>query len=291
MKKSKLFLGVCIGAAMLLTVGCNPTANHKKGAAGSIETEKEDALTFTTLKDSITEKDSAYTSSISIEFPVGGSMGIRQSIQHYLSTKLTHFIPNTDLSDTASVNAAAFKQNSVDGKALLQYYHKKYISGFVSWMDSVERPRMIMFQEVKGTKLWQSDKVITYGIDCENFMGGAHGTHMFYAASFNIQNGKPIQIVDTTKIDGMQKMMYEGLRKDYFNQKDMPHTDKDIAGILWDKRIPLPNEHLVMHQDGVYFFYQQYEITAFVFGSPNFTIPYEKIKPFMTPEAIALIPN
>ena len=43
-------------------------------------------------------------------------------------------------------------------------------------------------------------------------------------------------------------------------------------------------------ENGVGFIYQQYEIAAYAMGMPNDTIPYERIKPFMTEWSKRLIP-
>ena len=84
--------------------------------------------------------------------------------------------------------------------------------------------------------------------------------------------------------------MYEGL-KDYLGQDITPNFNMKVSDMLFVKRIPLPADHLVMRQNGLFFLYQLDEIAAYVYGMPCFTLPYDKVMPFMTAEAVELIPR
>ena len=39
--------------------------------------------------------------------------------------------------------------------------------------------------------------------------------------------------------------------------------------------------------DGLKFIYQQYEVTAYVDGMPEFTLTYDEVAPYLLPEAKA----
>ena len=142
-----------------------------------------------------------------------------------------------------------------------------------------------MFQEVVGSVVWESDKALTYCIAFENFMGGAHGGHLQSARTFRKTDGKMIQLIDSTQLDKMQALMYEGL-KDYLGQDITPNFNMKVSDMLFVKRIPLPADHLVMRQNGLFFLYQLDEIVGYVYGMPCFTLPYDKVMPFMTAEAV-----
>ena len=99
-----------------------------------------------------------------------------------------------------------------------------------------------------------------------------------------------IQLIDSTQLDKMQALMYEGL-KDYLGQEITPNFNVKVSDMLFVKRIPLPADYLVMQKNGLFFLYQPYEIAAYVYGMPCFTLPYDKVMPFMTAEAVELIPQ
>ena len=51
----------------------------------------------------------------------------------------------------------------------------------------------------------------------------------------------------------------------------------------------LPASGLCQTSNRVYFIYQQYEFMACVYGTPEFLIPCDKVKPYLTKEALTLI--
>ena len=53
--------------------------------------------------------------------------------------------------------------------------------------------------------------------------------------------------------------------------------------------IPLPANQPYLTPKGVAIEYKQYEIACYAAGMPSFVIPYDKARPFMTPEAKALL--
>ena len=52
--------------------------------------------------------------------------------------------------------------------------------------------------------------------------------------------------------------------------------------------IPLPGNGLYLSPEGVVFSYGQYEIGAYAVGMPTFTVAYEKIGKYLSPEARSL---
>lgn len=256
----------------------------------SIVSDTEDSLVFVTLRDSVL-KDSAYTHSLTFQFPVSGSKGVRESIGRYLSEKLSYFCPNIDMTNDAEVRVHTYRGDITDGRGLLSHYMKEYTTGFENLTNEFgTRSDMLMFQEVVGSVVWESDKALTYCIAFENFLGGAHGEHLQSARTFRKADGKMIQLIDSTQLDKMQALMYEGL-KDYLGQDITPNFNMKVSDMLFVKRISLPADHLVMRQNGLFFLYQLDEIAGYVYGMPSFTLPYDKVMPFMTAEAVELIPQ
>ncbi len=78
---------------------------------------------------------------------------------------------------------------------------------------------------------------------------------------------------------------------EYLGQDITPNFNMKVSDMLFVKRIPLPADHLVMRQNGLFFLYQLDEIAGYVYGMPSFTLPYDKVMPFMTAEAVELIPQ
>ena len=195
------------------------------------------------------------------------------------------------MTNDAEIRVHTYRGDITDGRGLLSHYMKEYTTGFENLTNEFgTRSDMLMFQEVVGSVVWDSDKALTYCIAFENFLGGAHGEHLQSARTFRKADGKMIQLIDSTQLDKMQTLMYEGL-KDYLGQDITPNFNMKVSDMLFVKRIPLPADHLVMRQNGLFFLYQLDEIAAYVYGMPCFTLPYDKVMPFMTAEAVELIPR
>ena len=83
-------------------------------------------------------------------------------------------------------------------------------------------------------------------------------------------------------------LIRDGL-KEYWEVK----TDEELDDMLMDKDNfsvrPLPDCPPLFEKKGVTFVYNQYEIAPYATGLPSFTIPYEKLVPFMNATAKKLI--
>lgn len=79
-KSNRVLLGLCIAVLAFVAASCNNSAkkNSQMAAVGdSIVSDTEDSLVFVTLRDSVL-KDSAYTHSLTFQFPVSGSKDVRE---------------------------------------------------------------------------------------------------------------------------------------------------------------------------------------------------------------------
>ncbi len=52
--------------------------------------------------------------------------------------------------------------------------------------------------------------------------------------------------------------------------------------------LPLPGSEPDLTERGVTFIYQPYEISYYAAGKPEFTIPSDAIRPYLTPQAVEL---
>ena len=80
----------------------------------------------------------------------------------------------------------------------------------------------------------------------------------------------------------------------YFNEVEQDvNSDENLKEMLIGvddvNRIPLPAAAPYFTKEGLCFCYQQYEIAPYAAGMINFTIPYGKIRSFLTSEAQELI--
>lgn len=162
-------------------------------------------------------------------------------------------------------------------------------------------------------KIADTDKYVTYSIDGFTYSGGAHGMSGSSGVTFSKATAKMIgyqkdyneknntfTVLNQTLFNGKVKskafndVLKAGL-KEYFagvtDDGKKALTDAELKEMLMDEdvnKLPLPGAPPHFTKDGLAFIYQQYEIAAYCYGMPSFTIPYEKILPFLTTEAAEL---
>ena len=75
------------------------------------------------------------------------------------------------------------------------------------------------------------------------------------------------------------------------NENEEQITDAQLNDYLFIENgiIPLPSSSPYLAKYGVHFIYQQYEIGPYAMGLVSFTVPLDKIKPYLTAEALKLL--
>ena len=121
------------------------------------------------------------------------------------------------------------------------------------------------------------------------YTGGAHGGMIGHGdMTFDRKTGERIKILNDNVADAMQPLLVKGLIS-YFSDYGEQMTEESLMEhlMLWEEitQIPLPTWDPHPSADGLVFTYQQYEIASYADGMPNFTIPYEDVAPYLTPQA------
>lgn len=135
-------------------------------------------------------------------------------------------------------------------------------------------------------KIYETDKVVTYGLTIDIDMGGAHPLSKEMGATFSKADGKRLTWDNMVSKDGTtgMKNVVKGMLKDYFNAKTDTELMKSVQDVKNASSIPLPKTPPYMMENGFVVIYQQYEIAAYAAGMPSDTIPYKTMKPYLNDE-------
>ena len=109
--------------------------------------------------------------------------------------------------------------------------------------------------------------------------------------TFDKANGLLVEkFLDPASLDEIQPLLRKGLTQ-YFADEEMEISPEELDNILFLETgiVPFPAWTPYPDEGGLVFTYQQYEIAAYAAGMPNFTIPYDDLLPYLTPEAKALV--
>ena len=147
--------------------------------------------------------------------------------------------------------------------------------------------------QFKVDTLGQTDRYITFSARGYQYMGGAHGGVFGRGAiTFSKADGQPFAQWFADESDpALQQLMLEGIARYFTENEEQPVTADSLADYLLvnPAEVRLPAEAPFPTADGLVFTYQQYEIAPYAAGMPNFTLPYEQVKPYLTDGAKALL--
>jgi hypothetical protein len=142
------------------------------------------------------------------------------------------------------------------------------------------------------TKEYETPRYVVFSSIDYIYLGGAHGGVTGEGSvTFDKRNG--LQFTEFFKEDAlepMQPLLLKGLTE-YFSDNDGTVTEDNVREFLFldSDTIPFPVWIPAPTADGLCLTYQQYEIAAYAMGMPSFILPYEDVKPYLTPEAIDLL--
>ena len=291
MKTVRSFFAV--GLALLAVAACRP------GAVRDLKTE--------TLHD---EDSTAHASlSIEAELPVPGQGAAADRIRATLIEVMDEQLSHIGTYEEGRL-FPAFEGDTNDSAALLKYDRDKALEaiGKLSQEDYDERVESIEENDgltdaeraeiLAGMPGWEysfsllktreTDRYVVFLSEDYIYLGGAHGGILGRGGlTFNKENGRLVEhFLDPACLDAIQPLLRKGLT-DYFSDTDAEITPEELDNYLFLESgvIPFPAWTPFPSDDGLVFTYQQYEIAAFAAGMPNFTIPYDDLLPYLTPEA------
>ena len=156
-----------------------------------------------------------------------------------------------------------------------------------------EMPDVMQYQiDVEIEKEYETEKYCVFSLDHYVYSGGAHGSSLGVGGmTFCKSDGKRFtSFLKPSVVKQLQPLLRKGLVS-YFSGQDENVTEATLGNMLQieGSLIPLPADTPYPSEKGLVFRYGQYEIACYAAGKPEFCIPYSKIKPYLTSEAIALL--
>ena len=135
-------------------------------------------------------------------------------------------------------------------------------------------------------------EIARFSIEKYQYSGGAHGmTSCNAGTTYNKADGKVFdKFLKPSAVKAMQPLIRKGL-VEYFSDQDPNITNATLNVMLQieGNTIPLPFDTPYPSEEGLVFCYAHYEIACYAAGRPTFCIPYNKVKPYLTAEAVALL--
>ena len=300
MKKQHLSL-ITLALVASIMMGCKASSTKAQAANDVKEAQAADTLVVST-DSCILQESKIVQCAISVDYPTEPNE-LSKNIRAILNEELACLYLGSMNGDEIE-KQENYKGDLANGNLVIEKYCKDNFAYLKSQMkdlkDADPRADANMSYDIRLNKEAETDSYVTYHCFSYVYLAGAHGST--FERSFNIvkATGKKLsQVVDTARVKDLQPILRKGVLS-YLNQQsgnesqtenEEQITDAQLNDYLFIENgiIPLPSSSPYLAKDGVHFIYQQYEIGPYVMGLVSFTVPLEKIKPYLTGEALKLL--
>lgn len=300
MKKKHLSL-ITLALVASIMIGCKASSTKAQAANDVKEAQAADTLVVST-DSCILQEGEIVQCAISVDYPTEPNE-LSKNIRTILNEELANLYLGNMNGDQIE-KQESYKGDLTNGNLVIEKYCKDNFAYLKSQMkdlkDADPRADANMSYDIRLNKEAETDSYVTYHCFSYVYLAGAHGST--FERSFNIvkATGKKLsQVVDTARVKDLQPILRKGVLS-YLNQQsgnesqtenEEQITDAQLNDYLFIENgiIPLPSSSPYLAKDGVHFIYQQYEIGPYAMGLVSFTVPLDKIKPYLTAEALKLL--
>ncbi|HMQ60503.1 MAG TPA: DUF3298 and DUF4163 domain-containing protein [Flavilitoribacter sp.] len=136
---------------------------------------------------------------------------------------------------------------------------------------------------VSGEVLSNTEKWASVSIGTYSYMGGAHPNSFVSLLNFDLSSGKTLSLEDITADMNKLKALVQVKFREVRNLMDGQNFDE--TDFFWGQGFTLP-ENFALGNEGLYFFYNPYEVASYASGPTEFTIPYDHLGGILKPEWI-----
>lgn len=306
MKKQHLSL-ITLALVASIMMGCKASSTKAQAANDIKEARAADTLVVNT-DSCILQEGKIVQCAISVDYPTEPNE-LSKNIRTILNEELANLYLGNINGDQIE-KQESYKGDLANGNLVIEKYCKDNFAYLKSQMkdlkDADPRANANMSYDIRLNKEAETDSYVTYHCLSYAYLAGAHGST--FERSFNIvkATGKKLsQVVDTARVKDLQPILRKGVLS-YLNQQsgneslteneektenEEQITNAQLNDYLFIENgiIPLPSSSPYLAKDGVHFIYQQYEIGPYAMGLVSFTVPLDKIKPYLTAEAQKLL--
>jgi len=269
----RIFQILLVLSNILIYIACNPSSKKEEVQKVS-KVGKFNKIALGTCD---TTGKGGVTLKVNMWEPAGTDSA-STAIHDFLSTKVINRInDNADLSGIDSKSLAKANESITSAYTLFNANYVKFKSQFPEAPGCWEI-------ELKGDTVMISTKIIQYQLDHYAFLGGAHGNSFRSYYVFDQQTGKEIKsnffISDTVALLKKAEMAFKKTE----NLADT--TNLETAGYFLSNHKFFISANYAFTREGIFFYYNPYEIAAYARGAITFTIPYSELEGIVKKELI-----
>lgn len=262
-------------------------------------TEKTSDLTLKTTEFSENTDDIEY--SMDVTLPVGKT-SLDKSIREQLLTILEGDLSSIACFEEEERLFAPFDGDKKDVDSYLQYLSENTCHELeAKSRDTKEEARE--YSDEYTPPSWgcdaslrfisQNDKYAVFSLFESVYYGGAHGGiigdgHITFSKA---TSERITSVVDPAYLNEVQPLLRKGLNEYMAKYSDGEWDEDTLFDWLFveDQTVPLPSIVPYPSAEGWNFTYREYEIGPYAMGMPEFTIPFDELKPYLTKQAESIM--
>ena len=244
---------------------------------------------------------------LEMELPVAkgeAAAAIRSTLVDVMDDALSHVTGGRDR------DFDRFEGDVEDADAFFSYYEERANNALTEAADRANAERLLGIYEsttlsdsekeyyasnVAGwvyeytlKKIGETEKYVVFDSRSYVNYGGTHGGVIGEGPMvFSKKDGHLVRsIFEPDSAKDMQKLLREGLQVYFQPRADGTGLEMDaFLSLPEDGQIPLPAWAPYPAADSLHFVYQQYEIAPYASGMPEFSLPYDKVRKYLTDDA------
>ncbi|MDR1119780.1 MAG: RsiV family protein [Dysgonamonadaceae bacterium] len=197
---------------------------------------------------------------------------------------ITKFFDNSFAGKTPKEAVETYKKQYIENYKLLETEEDNNPSAYTIDSHIDESQSSFSYYEILENRIFfNQDGLLSFSTFSENFTGGAHGTHLCYGYTIDLNTGNLLAETDifcenySSAIANaiVYKIMQANNLSDPKELENIGYTDiKDIA----------PNGNFLINDKGITYIFNEYDIAPYVMGQTEVFLPYNEINLYINKE-------
>lgn len=208
------------------------------------------------------DQNTDYCAEITIEYPVftiEENEDIQKKINRNISGYMFYSVVNDDI------------KNTFDELA------NEFFNDYREYKNEVPESYMAWYIERFGSVIFYNEDFISLRVTENSFLGGAHPNSYTSLTVLDLNNGNKTSL-DDIFIEGYNRDLNKIAEQEFRKMKELKeYEDLEEAGFWFDDNKFNINNNFALSDEGLTFYYNNYEITAYAYGPTELIIPMAKI--------------
>ncbi len=267
----KLFI---LMMGILVAVICNQNSRKNKDDDAA---DAELTTKLTTKKQTYSYEEDKIGVSIEVDYPNGGSEILKDALSEFINETL----------------GGSYEGELDEGRTVVDFYGGQIKTELINEkaeqsQDLDEDAINAFYKHITIKKDYETDLLVTYLVDQDIYLNGAHGMQYHYGQTFRKSDGRRFgpDMMMNVGSEGMYSLIKEGLRSYFAENSTQPIDDEELKTYIISEDdvdyLPMPHHTPYVTQKGVVFTYQPYEISFYAAGMPEFAVTLNDMKPYLS---------